>query len=536
MQMDELSEPERALWDAFPRGEPVDLSGGDHDFDSTNAWGPERTVRAEVISALLLGARETEPGHVAAVRLTGARITGTINVGHARVNVPLALTSCQLTDAPHLYWAKLRNVHFMRCRLPGLVASGAHVDGHLWLEGSHVYGGVWLDSCHITGILNLNGAHLSHPGGDAPLLADRIVVDNNVYCEKGFTAHGEVRLPGANVGGQLIFRGARLRNPNGQALYASRLSVAANVFCDSGFVAEGEIRLRGARIGGYLSLVGATVTRPGRVALNCDDMTIETDIYCSDGFRADGTLSLAGARVGGLLNLSGGRLNSSSGVALNMQRAQVEEVLLRPAEPIEGSVDMTYARLKLLRDDPATWAPKYQLDGLTYDMIDPPLTGGDRLKWLERDNDGYAAQPYERLATIYGALGHDGERRRVLLAKQRHRRTTQSLPNKLWGYAQDLTVGYGYRPFLAAAWLVALLAFGTIVFQRHPVIQEPGHNTQFNPFLYTLDLLLPVGSLGQEDEFAPHGIYLWIADLLVAAGFILGLTVAAGATRVLSRD
>ncbi len=265
MQIDELTEPERVVWEAFPRGEPVDLSGGDQDFDSTNAWGPDRTVRAEVISDLLLGAQDNEPGHVAAVRLTGARITGTLNLGHAHVNVPLALTACQLTDAPHLYWAQLRSVHLMRCRLPGLVASGARIDGHLWLEGSHIYGGVWLDSCHITGILNLTGAHLSHPTGDAPLLADRLIVDNNVYCDQGFTVEGEVRLPGAQVGGQLVFRGARLQN--------------------------------------------------------------------------------------------------ASGVALSLQRLQAEEVLLRPAEPIAGTVDLRYARIKLLRDDPLSWAPRYTLCG-----------------------------------------------------------------------------------------------------------------------------------------------------------------------------
>ncbi len=536
LPVDELTPPERVLWEAFPRGESVDLSGGDFDFDSTEAWGPERTVRAEVISALMLGAQEDEPGHVSAVRLTGARITGTINLGHARVNVPLALTACQLTDAPHLYWAQLRSVHLMRCRLPGLVASGARIDGHLWLEGSHVYGGVWLDSCRITGILNLTGAHLSHPGGDAPLLADRLVVENNVYFNQGFTVEGEVRLPGAQVGGQLVLRGARLRNPKGQALYASRLSVAANVFCDGGFSAEGEIRLRGARIGGYLSLVGASVTHRGRTALNCDDMSVETDVYCSDGFRADGAVSMSGAKIGGLLSLRGGHLNNPSGNALSIQRVHAEEVLLRPAEPIKGTVDMSYARINLLRDDMESWAGKYQLDGLVYDTIDPPLTAGQRLKWLERDNDGYVPQPYEKLAETYRSLGYDGERRAVLLAKQRHRRSTQTLPLRAWGYVQDWTFGYGYRPFLAAAWLVALAAFGTIVFQHQPAIQEPGHTTEFNPFLYTLDLLLPVGSLGQEGEFSPHGVYLWISDALVAAGFILGLTVAAGVTRVLSRD
>jgi hypothetical protein len=112
-----------------------------------------------------------------------------------------------------------------------------------------------------------------------------------------------------------------------------------------------------------------------------------------------------------------------------------------------------------------------------------------------------------------------------------------SITRKTWGLVQDGLVGYGYRPFRAAGWLITLLAIGSVVFYLKPPVKlDDDQQPHFNAFLYTLDLLLPVGSLGQESLFAPRGVYLWIADLLVAAGFVLGLTVAAGATRVLSRD
>ncbi|GLW64394.1 oxidoreductase [Actinomadura rubrobrunea] len=539
MNVEELTPPERRLWKAFPKGEPVDLSSGDPAFDDpaqSGRWGADRVIRAEVLVALLAGAAEPEPGHVAAVRLTGARIVGSLNLGHAEVTAPLALTGCVFDEAPHLYWASMNSVHMMRCRLPGLVASGARVDGHLWLEGSRISGGLWLDGAHITGILNMSGVHLANPGGDA-LLADRLTVDANVYCDQGFAAAGEVRLPGARVGGQLIFRSARLHNPSGAALYASRLDVAANVFCDGGFAARGEIRLRGARVGGYLSFVGADLVHPERTALNADDLQVETDVYCSDGFSATGAVSFAGARVSGQLNLSGARLRHENGTALNLERLQAEEVLLRPAEQVEGVVDLAYARINLLRDDPATWPKRLQLDGLQYENLDPPLDARQRLEWLRRDTDGYQPQPYERLAQTYRALGLDADGRTVLLAKARDHRRTQGLPRKIIGWLQDILVGYGYRPFRAMSWLAGLLAFGTIVFSLHkPQILNEDDHPHFNAFFYTLDLLLPVGDLGQERVFAPEGIYQWIANLLVAAGFILGLTVAAGVTRALSRE
>jgi hypothetical protein len=540
MRVEELSPAERALWDAYPRGESVDLSTGRPGEDEpamSDQWGTDRLVRAEVIVALLLGAGVAESGQVAAVRLAGARITGTLNLGHAEVTMPLALTGCSFDEQPHLYWARMQSVHLMRCRLPGLVASGMRVDGHLWLEGSRVAGGVWLDNAHIAGILNLSGVQLANPGGEA-LLADRLTVDANVYCDRGFAADGEVRLPGAHIGGQLNLRGARLGNPKGDALYASRLTVGANMFCDGGFTAQGAVRLRGARVGGYLSLQGATLTHPGRIALNAGDLAVETDVYCSEGFQVQGEVSFGGARIGGQLSVMGARLFNPDRRALGCQRLQAAELDLRPAEPIIGLVDLSYARIVRLLDDKATWPTGLQLDGLSYETLNPPMTAKERLQWLRRDTDGYQPQPYERLAESYRAIGLDAEGRSVLLAKQRDRRTTQSIPRRLWGLVQDGLVGYGYRPLRAAGWLIALLAIGTVVFQMNPPtkLDEGYIDPEFNSFLYTIDLLLPVGSLGQETLFTPKGIYLWIADLLVAMGFVLGLTVAAGATRVLSRD
>lgn len=562
MRTEDLTPAERALWDAFPRGESVELSGDPQIVDDTTGGtvrdpqpgGRGQVVRAEVLVALLAGVRQPEPGQVAAVRLSGARITGSLNLGHANVMVPLALTDCVFDEPPHLYWARVQSVHIMHCRLPGLVASGARIDGHLWLEGSQITGGLWLDGARITGILNLSGAYLSNPGGDA-LLADRMTVDANVYCDNGFTADGEVRLPGANIGGQLIMRSATLRNAGKVALYASRLHVGANAFCDGGFSAQGEIRLRGARVGGYLSLVGAVLSNPDRAVLNADDLKVDTDVHCSEAFRAVGKVSFDGAEIGGKLTFQGAYLSAKPrpdpnappnivDAALSLQRLEAEEVLLRTAEPIDGVLELQYAKIGVLHDDKATWPARMQLDGLRYENLHPPLTAGERLLWLRRDTDGYAPQPYDRLATTYTLLGLDKEAREVLLAKQRDRHATQSPMLRIWGWVQDITVGYGFKPLRALSWLIAIQIFGTLYFWLNKPqilnVQDMGkdarHYPAYDPFLFTLNQLLPVGNFNQQNLFAPKGVSLWIADIISALGLILGLTVFAGVARVLSRD
>ena len=101
---------------------------------------------------------------------------------------------------------------------------------------------------------------------------------------------------------------------------------------------------------------------------------------------------------------------------------------------------------------------------------------------------------------------------------------------------QDITVGYGYRPRRALGWLALLLTGGSIVFSvAPPPVLEVGNAPHFNGIIYTLDLLLPVVNLGQKYAFNPGGAEQWLSYFLIAAGWTLATTVAAGLARVLRR-
>ncbi|GAA2869971.1 hypothetical protein GCM10020220_069180 [Nonomuraea rubra] len=64
---------------------------------------------------------------------------------------------------------------------------------------------------------------------------------------------------------------------------------------------------------------------------------------------------------------------------------------------------------------------------------------------------------------------------------------------------------------------------------------KPGEAPGFNSFVYSLDLLLPIIDFGQEKAFNPGGGTQWLAYGLIAAGWVLATTIAAGLTRTLRR-
>lgn len=177
--------------------------------------------------------------------------------------------------------------------------------------------------------------------------------------------------------------------------------------------------------------------------------------------------------------------------------------------------------------------------GFSYETLIPrghfPLAL--RLQWVAAATPEYAPEPYEMLATSLRAMGEDADAREVLLAKQRRRRETLPLAAKAWGFLQDWTVAYGYRPGRAALWMAILWAIGTAYFSSNP--PEPLKHDEmphWNPYLYSLDLLLPLVDLHQGDAWAPAGTAQWVSAVMILAGWVLATTMATGASRLLQRQ
>jgi hypothetical protein len=667
----ELTEPEQALWQAFPRGAWVDLRD----------TGRDRAIRAEVITALLLGAADREPGCTPGVRIRGAQVTGRLDLMGGTVSWPLVCEYCDFEEELRFVEAITRTVRIVQSRLPAFNGTRMRLDGILNLWACEITGVLRLDQAKVTGQLCLRDAVIGDaagPGDGEAVAAFGLTVDGGVECT-ALTTHGSfgmqvatitggldlrnariscpgqwallvdrgaiggrldgdrlrveggTRIYNTHVGASLVLRAATLVAPGRVALGAGGLTVAGGVFLTEGFSAEGRVSLIGARLSGNLSLPGAVLSNPdgtalelayasvgvchapsiscsgqvnltgvrifgdldlteaqltgnpgdpalvagpatidgalilvgmrtrgemslrtiqvgqrirlqnaqlvnpGGIALRLSRAQVGADVFC-DELTTDGGIRVAGATIGGELSFGQARIHNPVGPALEASRLHAAELSLRTAEPVQGLADLQHAQIGILRDDPACWPAQLTMDGLTYQALEPRLSAQQRLDWLNRDPRGHQTQPYEQLAAHYTGIGQPGQAREVMYARERVQRQTMPRLARIWNQLQDITVGYGYRPRRAVAWLVLLLAVGSITFAlHHPPPLVRGQAPHFNPVIYTLDLLLPVVDLGQKHAFNPAGAEQWLSYLLIAAGWVLVTTVAAGAARVLSR-
>ena len=446
--------------------------------------------------------------------------------------------------------------HFSNADGVALTADGLTVDGVMFCnKGFAATGEVRLLGAHIRGPFSCTGGQFSNPDGYA-LNADGLTVDQDMYCREGFSATGEVRLLGAHIGGQLGCTGGQFSNPNGYALSADGLSVDRDVFCPQGFSATGEVSLLGAHIGGQLDCHGGQFSNPNGYALNADGLIVDRDMICSEGFSATGEVRLLGAHIGGQLSCTGGQFSNSGGSALTLERATVSGPLRMDSAVLHGILDLTAAKTSSYHDDPATWPQKLRLDGFVYDAIEG-ATVNERLEksgWLRRNEKGYSPQIYEQLAAVYHHDGRDGDARRILIEKQRRRFAEGNFASegffasKVWrfvsrvgGFLLDWMVGYGYRTWYALGWVAVLLVLGTILFNY---LYSAGDLTAankatappFQPFLYTLDLLLPIASLHQRDGWVAQGAAQGWSVFFIIMGWILATAVVLSLTGLLKRD
>ncbi|MFD0687444.1 hypothetical protein [Actinomadura fibrosa] len=447
------------------------------------------------------------------VHLRGATIGGTLHLTQARLNAP---------GADALAAARLTVGHDRFCR-------DLSVEGEVRLPGAR-----------ISGRLDLNQAHLTNPGATA-LTADRLTVEDGVLGER-LTANGQVRLPNAHVGGTLVLAGAHLTNPGGQALNADGLAADGDVHATDGFTAEGEIRLVGARIGGLLSFEAATLLNPGRRALYAFRLSTGGGLHCRAGFKAEGELLLAGARIDGYLDLSDSTLTKPGRQALDLEGTTAVALVLLPRHRPDGGVNLANARVEIFEDDPATWPTSIHLRGFTYDSLGPRSDKADvrtRVGWLARDPGGYAPQLYDQLAAAYRRAGDEQAAGKVAIAKQWRRRAVLNPAGKVANWLLYLTVGYGYRTWLAAIWLVGLLALGTWIFTAaypHDLTRVDTRAPHFNALGYTLDVLLPIADLGQQKAWRAHGAAMYWSWAFTTAGWVLTTAVVAGLTGLLKRE
>ncbi|MBW1599361.1 oxidoreductase [Streptomyces sp. JJ38] len=539
-----LTTAEWGLWQAFRNGSPHDLRTGDPVLDDPRAegsWGPQRTVRARIIALLLLHGPPPLLGRVASLHLTGARITGRLDLSGGRVQPYVELTQCRFDEAVLLTECRMGTVRLLDCLLPRLEAARAATDGDLHLARCTVPEGIRLTDASIGTDLLLNEATVGSGHRSRAVAADGLNVGQDLQASL-LRCEGELSLRGAQIGGSLYLYGSVLRSHGGRyALHAPEMHVARFMHCATsgpGTVHYTQGLTPPAGVGYRLD------HRPLPEAGTSPGAPRDASAGGAPGvrrFRCTGGLKLDDGRFGDSLVLDQALFTLRRGQEISLRRVQTPELCFTPERPSGGRVVLSGATVGNLVDRMESWPVRDGLwmAGFSYDQLIPvgPFPLSQRLAWLATATPEYSPGPYEHLAAVLRNDGEDAEARLVLLAKQRRRRETLSPAGKLWGYLQDWTVAYGYRPGLAALWMAVLWLAGALFFAgRPPAPLEQDKAPHWNAAVFALDLLLPVIDLGHDRSWKPAGLAQWVAVGLVLAGWILATTAAAGATRLLRRQ
>jgi hypothetical protein len=407
-----LTEAEKALFRAVASGEWADYTIGDEEKDkpaNASDWGEQRTLAADRIAWLCTDKQARELVTNKGIQVKGARIEGILDIEQIDISFWLEFVGCALPQGMNLRQASVRGLDITGCQ---------------------------------TG----------------PISADGIKVIGDLSLNDGFGAEGEVRLIGAEIGGDLDCEKGQFSNPTGDALIANRIKVAGAVFLRSGFKAKGEIRLLSSDFGGPHQCHG---------------------------------------------------VNSEAGISL----------------------DLRGARIGTLYDDAESWpdSGKLCLDGFVYARLDDraPRDAKSRIEWLRRQPPGqFLPQPYEQLAAVFKNEGRESDAKKILIAKEEDpARLSQLNPlGGLWHYVSKLTICYGYRPWYALLWALALVIIGCIVFasgMKHGLVAPTSESAyiaqsgsgerqladtypRFNSLFYSLDVFLPIIDLHQEKYWLPH--------------------------------
>ncbi|MFB9906640.1 hypothetical protein [Allokutzneria oryzae] len=509
------------------------------------------------------GGRFTAEGRVV---LAGARIGGDAVFSGARLRTPQALDH-QVLVMPR----------GMADTTASLVADRIQVDGNVEMDsGFAASGSVRVPNATIGGYLRLSGSCLGRaesvdglddqgikPVQRVPLafIADGIEVGGDLeargvggdaHAAAGerngpMCAYGQVRLVDAKVRGSASLSGVHLHGPGIDSLFADRLDIGGTLFLRH-IRATGSIRLQNASIGSTLDCTGAHLTKPRlrpdgslKPSLDARVAMVGKDLLCTHGFLASGGVRVRLVEVHKMASFTGSVLGSAeSRIALNAYGLSAQQLVVRFAEPPSGRVILTRATAVSVTDGEFLWAASggVNLEDFRFEAItaQPEVGVRTRLRWLRRVIPDFAPGPYDLFATFYRRSGHEERAVRVLLEKQRRRHWELGLAGKFWGLLQECTVGYGYRPWLAMIWIAVFWLVGGLWFADHRMQRlDDGQNPEWNPWLVSADLLLPIINLGQDNMWAFTGPSQWVSGGLVALGWVLASTVAAGATRVLKR-
>ncbi len=465
-----------------------------------------------------------------------------------------------------------------------IAGGGLQIGGDFSLAQTTVTGLVMLRDAQVSRNANFSGMTIDNSGARA-LDLERIRIGSDVLIRQIQSRNrmqpavikGQIFIINASIGGSLfITSGASISGgpPALAAIAAEGIQIGRYLVLTRSTV-SGLVMLRDVQVGRTVNLSGTKIINPGAVALDMERAKIDGDVFIrpderpelgkSEPALIDGGLRMTGAGIGGSLFIRNGAVQNGSELIF-FNRLKVTGVFqFTDITCGEGMVSLANAKVGVFIDEGTQWpkAGMVLLNGFEYGL----LSGNSRTDWRSRLNwlrgfkpKAFNPQPFTMLSSVLRRAGHDYDAKMIAIARHREARTYMHPGLLPWfgNLLMDVTCGYGYRPWLAAVWMLVFLGLGTHFFNLSPPDRVPLKDAAsallreqkqlptgypiYNRWIYSADTLLPIVNLQQKEYWGPNGdrprgfrarIYLLVHIL---AGWFFTTLFVVGVTGLIRRE
>ena len=498
-----------------------------------------------------------------AVSLRGARVCGTVTANSAQIEAGGG-TACTLDRAEiggDVYMLDgLRcagGLHGLDTRIAGslclddatlespwaVVFDRASIGGDVTLRRLASHGRVSFDGAHVGRAVFCDGAVLESDA-EYSLSLRRAEIGDLVYLGDGFQGGGPLLVSYARIGGDLQCADATLKSRlNDDALTAVGTEVRGSVVLTN-LSAVGKVLFMNSEISGGFSTVDANIANLPDPAVDLASVRVGSSVVL-DRLQSKGPVQIRGTRVGGDVAVNGASLAAPGRPhALYIVQTEIAGALTLSEIQADG-IGVVASRAAILDDDLGStgselgsWTPGegvLRLDGFRYDSFARTVGVGARIRWLNATKT-YEPRSWLQLASTLRAQGRDGDATLVLVEMQNDRLRRGGLSRPAWLGHQILrvTIGHGYRSWLAGIWAIVVIALFALVVWRAPgnFDADPGVEGAPQPIAYAADTFLPIVDLGEASRWLANGWVEWMEWVVILVGWALTTIFVAGFTRV----
>ncbi len=224
-----LSLAEQRLLDAAPHREFRWLGPNNDDQSPLNdsaqgaKWGPERSVRHELLRWLIVDPDASRLVHPSGLGFGGVKIVGPLDLSYSVSNKPITIVHSYFTDSIDLSNAHLAEFDLRSSKVDTITADGSMIDGDVSLTFDS-FSTISFFRSRIGGSVDFAGSKFD-AAGQLTVSVVEAQIGGDAEFHNGFTTNGTIDARIAKIGGALDFHGANFTGDDDNGVDADRATI-----------------------------------------------------------------------------------------------------------------------------------------------------------------------------------------------------------------------------------------------------------------------------------------------------------------------